>query len=495
MESFAHPASLADTYDPIRNEQSRESSLAGAMNMAQAKASMADSQNQQLGLATLYKNLAPQKDETGKLQRSRYVDPATGSIDWGSFLSSAEGNEWAQKYPQVATVIMEKAGIMGGGTATGANAIPINSPEDKARVIALAVTPTAKLAADALNIGDVAKVTTKGGKIYGVDTVKETPETKYERLAAKSAQGRLTPNEQAEMAAIEKYNKTIKPMTTIAGFEGKEKFNVNQLVQTFENPKGSYRRGDKEGRFTTTGIIAFSEALAKGQTIDEFANSQSSSRGVMGTEGKNYLKRAYADYLSTTVKDKDGRPMNPSKIGAYLSSRGNAFKANLQTQKKATDFATLNNRAVAQMDNMANILDSQMSALTASGTKPQAMLNAWSKGAWNDPKYGSFLVAMNSYLSEYMKVVSGGALSVQAITDSARTTGKELLSSSDSQESLKAKLDVMHQEVMKVKETWDGAVETTYGAGALTDIGSAPPTSAPEKGAPAGGDLSTHVWQ
>ena len=118
MESFAHPASLADTYDPIRNEQSRESSLAGAMNMAQAKASMADSQNQQLGLATLYKNLAPQKDEAGKLQKSKYIDPSTGAVRWGDFLNSPEGNEWAQRYPQVASVIFEKSGVLSGGAKT-----------------------------------------------------------------------------------------------------------------------------------------------------------------------------------------------------------------------------------------------------------------------------------------------------------------------------------------------------------------------------------------
>lgn len=195
------------------------------------------------------------------------------------------------------------------------------------------------------------------------------------------------------------------------------------------------------------------------------------------------------------MKDKDGKPMNPARIGAYLSTRGNAFKANLQTQKKATEFSTLNNRAVAQMDNMATILDKQMSALTASGTKPTAIVSAWAKNAINDPRYGSFIVALNSYLSEYMKVVSGGALSVQAITDSARTKGNELLSTSDSQETLKAKLDVMKQEVDKVKETWNNAVETTYGAGAMTDIATSPPTAAPEKGGTATTVPATHTWQ
>jgi hypothetical protein len=441
MIDFSSPHTLSEYYDPIRNEQSREQSGLNALNAVQMKDTIQSNQQQQAGLAMLYKNLAPQKDEAGKPQKSKFMDDS-GAIDWGLFLGSPEGSEWAQRYPSVAAVLQEKA-------AYG---------QWKVKVKKAGATPE-----------------------------KQWEDNKTNELLAKNPA--MSP-EKARATAIEEWNKQVRPMAQTATFEQKEHFNLNQLRGAFENPQGSYKKGDREGRYSTAGIMSFAESLAKGQTIDEFANSQSSSRGVSGTEGKNYLKKAYADYLSATVKDKDGKPMNPAKIGAYLSSRGNAFKANLQTQKKATEFSTLNNRAVAQMDNMATILDNQISALTQSGTKPQAMLNAWGKKAWNDPKYGSFLVALNSYLSEYMKVVSGGALSVQAITDSARTKGNELLSGSDSQESLKAKLDVMHQEVEKVKDTWTDAVATTYGAGAMTDIATSPPTAAPEKGAPAAGGVS-----
>ena len=487
MVDFSQPATLSQFYDPIRNEQAKEQSGLNALNAVQMKTSIQDSQQNQMGLAMLYKSMAPQKDESGKLGKSPFIDD-TGAIKWGAFLNSPQGAEWSQRYPAVAASLMEKAGIMGGGTASGVNAIPINSPEDKARVVALAVTPEAKLAAASLEPGDVVKVTTKGGKIYGIDTVKESSEARYERLMAKGEKN-LTPKERSQIEAITKYNKIIKPIPVVAGFVGKENVNLEEIKSTFEKPTGIYKKG--ENKFTDAADIEFSNALAQGQSLGEFMKSESSSRGIMGTKGQNYLKQSYADWLANRFKG----AIKPGQVGAFLAARKNAYKANMATQKKATEFATLNNRAVAQMANMQGILSQQLSALTKSGIRPAAALNAWQKNAINDPTYGKFIVAMNSYLSEYMRVVSGGALSVQQINDSARVKGSELLSTSDNQETLMAKFDVMDQEVQGVKQTWEDAVQTTYGAGTNTEIEKAPATAAPEKGGTATTVPATYTWQ
>lgn len=247
--------------------------------------------------------------------------------------------------------------------------------------------------------------------------------------------------------------------TSTAISESKEKIALNAIKQTLEDP--------------VAGAMMMSGALAQGLSPEKFANLTQSTRGIQGAEAKGYLMRAYSNYVQKALA------LPPAKVGAFLSARQNAYTANLGTQRKAQEFALLNNRAIEQATTMGSILQKESGALTQAGSRPRAAVTAWTKNAINDPEYGRFIVALNSYLSEYMKVVSGGALSVQQITDSARTKGQELLTSSDNFETLNGKLDIMKQEMKGTTDSWNDAVNTAYGAGAMTDITRPPASSAP----------------
>lgn len=249
------PKTLADYWDPVRNEQAREQSQFGALQAEQKMTEMKNAQLEQTGLAMLYKNIAPQKDESGKVTKSKYFDPETKTIDWTGFLTSPEGNEWAQQHPKIATAVFEKVGLMGtsGKVPMGAKFTEYIEQEHPE---AAGMNPSMLIR----NYGEGFKKWMSDAKLGSISSEKQWEDAKAKELITKNPS--LSPDK-ARMQAIEEWNKQIRPIAATETFERKERFNLDQLKGAFENPAGSYKKGDREGRYSPTGIISFRKLSLK----------------------------------------------------------------------------------------------------------------------------------------------------------------------------------------------------------------------------------------
>lgn len=378
--------------------------------------------------------------------------------------------EWGKSQPDLAP-IMDKAGIFSVNvTGPGKSEVIYKNltPEQYEKFKKL--NPTIEKFNGPVKVGmDVVNGRQVLTKWEPAKDIEDAGKTKEQLIDSKlhGATPEIRKRAADNLTEMERYDVKVAGAKSTAIFEGKEKLALDAVKETINDP--------------VAGPVMMSGALAQGMSPEKFANLTQSTRGIQGTEAKGFLMRAYSNYVQKALA------LPPSRVGAFLSARQNAYTANLGTQRKAQEFATLNNRAIEQATTMGSILQKESGALTQTGSRPRAAITAWAKNTVNDPKYGRFVVALNSYLSEYMKVVSGGALSVQQITDSARSKGQELLASSDNFETLNGKLDVMKQEMQGTKDSWDNAVATTYSVGAMTDITKPPATSggaAPQAPAP-----------
>ena len=94
------PATLADHYDPLKVEAQHEAVMDKILSLKRELET-------KTGLAQ-FMGIAPQ-----------HADPQTGQVNVLSALSSDQGKAWANKYPELAYNVMDKAGmITGGGKVT-----------------------------------------------------------------------------------------------------------------------------------------------------------------------------------------------------------------------------------------------------------------------------------------------------------------------------------------------------------------------------------------
>jgi len=395
------PATLADHYDPVKVEAQHEAVMDKILSLKRELET-------KTGLAQ-FMGIAPQ-----------HADPQTGQVNVLSALSSDQGKAWANKYPELAYNVMDKAGmITGGGKVTNmgesvkeylaGTGRDMSNPQGEKAGYAFFATPEGQKGWKQFNIDKKISTGSEGALEAVLHDKNSTPEQKESAKAAlkdkiKQSAAKQAANTTAQLNArsrvqADQYNK-LDPASK------------DMLINTFIN-NGTLPK-------FTGGMAGVSGALAA------FYNDVA-----------RYAKDNNLDIKNTWVRQAVSK--------SNVSSLGNLQKN-----------ADMIGRAEKQAGFMLDRLDAMNDKLTTqfpTGATGQQVYN-WVMKQTNDPGMAAMYLYGLSGSREYLKIVTGSAASISELSQTAQQSADQTFDLKKMGPALKATISAARLELAGTKQSY-----------------------------------------
>ena len=253
-------------------------------------------------------------------------------------------------------------------------------------------------------------------------------DNQYQQLS----QAGIAMNDRARQAQMDAKIKADADLAAEESANRKATFKTNEGIRGFKEKEALKSEAAKNTALTEDAVNNEAmKSIITGSSPTRGMGGQGNASAILNAKAKILQERGITPAMATSMT---AAYKADSKALGIMTNRENTIgQAELQAQKNA-DQALIASQNYSRTD-FRKLNELKNKLVNNAGTPEE------------QAKYGRLAVAINAFGNEYMKVTTGGAASQAELSVGAQAKISELLSTSDSQSTFKAKVDQMKKEM------------------------------------------------